>query len=223
MSRRGPALGRGRRIERISSAAQRSLPLRLGMHMSGVDSHVPAAGLIVPEPEPEPSLPAFPSLGVSIDVLEQVLALCGAGAAAASVATTSCVCHEIVRQLTVPAGWADNASITNPEKGYYAHEYVRLVADRASVKSGSCASQSIRAHAGAPPGTRSYAKMLAADPATRHMVGTATCFVSHAWQYRFRDLVAALRVRSIVHGSCRLAPRVIFAAAISFFDKKPSL
>ena len=44
-----------------------------------------------------------------------------------------------------------------------------------------------------PPGTRSMCDLLAADPATVHLVGRPTHFLSHAWLYTFRNVVAALR------------------------------
>ena len=113
------------------------------------------------------SMPAFPKLGVRLEVLVQLVKLAPVGA------TTNLVCHEVVRQRTVTAGWLDVPRLTDPVKGYYAHTY-RLV-----TATGVAADRD-----GAPPGTRSYAQVLQSELATRHLVADATHFVSHAWKYR---------------------------------------
>ena len=112
-------------------------------------------------------MPAFPKLGVTLEVLVQLVKLAPVGA------TTNLACHEVVRQRTVTAGWLDVPRLTDPVKGYYAHTY-RLV-----TATGVAADRD-----GAPPGTRSYAQVLQSELATRHLVADATHFVSHAWKYR---------------------------------------
>jgi hypothetical protein len=41
-------------------------------------------------------------------------------------------------------------------------------------------------------GTQSYCDFLAANPATAHFVGKPTGFLSHAWSYKFEDVVTGL-------------------------------
>ena len=43
-----------------------------------------------------------------------------------------------------------------------------------------------------PPGTQAYVDVLQSDPGTRGQVGKANAFVSHAWQYAFVPVIAAL-------------------------------
>lgn len=44
----------------------------------------------------------------------------------------------------------------------------------------------------------SYAELLAWDPKTKNQVGPCTVFVSHAWKYKFEDLVAG--IKEFIHG-----------------------
>jgi tetratricopeptide (TPR) repeat protein len=89
----------------------------------------------------------------------------------------------------VPTGWLDIAELINPEKRWYKHSY----RDEAT---GSV-------QTAAPVGTHSYCEMLLADTVTADMVGKPTIFFSHAWLYRFQNVVAALRsfVDSLPHDS----------------------
>ena len=121
-------------------------------------------------------LPAFPTLGVSLKVLTDLANACCVDT------TTNFACHEIVRQRTVPHGWVDIPTIVDKGKGWYAHTYQNT---RTKVE-----------QSGAPAGTRSYAEMLRGTQllADKVLVGNATHFVSHAWKYRFRDVVDALQV-----------------------------
>ena len=59
-----------------------------------------------------------------------------------------------------------------------------------------------------PPGTRSFCEQLLAAPATRGDVGTPTVFLSHAWLFKFRNVVAALR--SFVDGLPAGSPQQFF-------------
>ena len=107
---------------------------------------------------PSSSGPAFPKLGVRLEVLEQL--------AREGASTTNQLCHEIVRQRTVPAGWEDVPRVSDPARGFYAHAYRQRGADRTQDA--------------APPGTRALTGVLLADPATAALVGDATHFVSPA-------------------------------------------
>eukprot|EP01048_Picozoa_sp_COSAG05_P009490 COSAG05_NODE_784_length_7362_cov_36.913810_1_plen_741_part_00 len=107
--------------------------------------------------------------------------------------TTSDICHALIKPATVPAGWTDEAmQITVNEHGddirgrrWYRHSYREVASGQAQDE--------------APPGTRSYCELLLGDPATASMVGQPTLFLSHAWVFKFRNVVTALR-----HFVCRL-------------------
>jgi hypothetical protein len=43
-----------------------------------------------------------------------------------------------------------------------------------------------------PPNTRSLCEVMLANPATAHYVGTPTVFMSHAWQFSFNKVLAAM-------------------------------
>ena len=109
-------------------------------------------------PAPSSSGPVFPKLGVRLEVLEQL--------AREGASTTNQLCHEIVRQRTVTAGWEDVPRVSDPARGFYAHAYRQRGADRTQDA--------------APPGTRALTGVLLADPATAALVGDATHFVSPA-------------------------------------------
>ena len=136
--------------------------------------------LLPAEPEPcespaaaaAPS-PVFPNLGVRLQVLQRL-----ADAIPDAAFTTNQLCHEFVRQRTVPDDWTDVATLTDRARGYYAHSYRQRGTGLTQTR--------------APAGTRSYVQLLSADAKTRKLVGVATHFVSHAWKYTFRDVVAAL-------------------------------
>ena len=92
--------------------------------------------------------------------------------------TTSDVCHTVIKPLTTPEGWEDEAVRIDPEKSWYKHRYIK--------------GKEIREEP--PAGTFSYAEKLRNDPDTAGWVGTPNHFVSHAWNYMFVDVVAALAV-----------------------------
>ena len=125
-------------------------------------------------PKRRGKLPPFPRLGVRLEELERLAAKCPEGA------TTNLLCHEIVRQLTVPSAWRDVAAVSDAAKGWYSHQYEQP-------------SKPGKMHSNAPKGTRSYAELLQGDAETRPLAGAATHFVSHAWSFIFGDVVAALR------------------------------
>ena len=116
--------------------------------------------------------PAFPNLGVRLQVLRQL-----ARDVPDASFTTNQLCHELVRQQTTPYGWQDVPELSDPVRGYYAHRYLERTGHTQTRP---------------PTGTRAYTQVLLADPATQHLVGIATHFVSHAWKYTFRDMVAGL-------------------------------
>eukprot|EP01047_Picozoa_sp_COSAG01_P003468 COSAG01_NODE_103_length_26263_cov_31.957728_12_plen_744_part_00 len=135
------------------------------------------------EPEPEQpevrarSGPPFSNLGISLVGLEDFLAT--HGAAIGEGTTTSDVCHAVIKPLTTPPGWACEAALIDAEKRWYRHRYVDAGSGAASDR--------------APPGTCSYLQRLRRAPETAAFVGAPTVFLSHAWTYKFRNVVAALR------------------------------
>ena len=50
-----------------------------------------------------------------------------------------------------------------------------------------------------PAGTRSYCAAIASDAALAPLVGRPTVFLSHAWGFRFRKLLAALEAFDAAH------------------------
>jgi tetratricopeptide (TPR) repeat protein len=161
----------------------------------------------VPGPEPQPesdpvgapaplaraqSGPAFPNLGITLDGMDCFLAT--HGAAIGEDATTSDVCHTVLKVLTTPRGWICEATVTDPQKGWYRHRYVH-------AESGA-------AYECAPAGTCSYLQLMQRAPETAAFVGAPTVFLSHAWSYKFRDVIGALR--SYVAGLPAGAPNPFF-------------
>jgi hypothetical protein len=101
--------------------------------------------------------------------------------------TTSDICHAYLKPATVPPGWVDAAELIKVDaegndisgRCWYTHTYREIATGRTQPD--------------APPGTRSFCALLEADPATAHLVGKPTHFLSHAWLYKFPNLVEALR------------------------------
>ena len=92
--------------------------------------------------------------------------------------TTSDVCHREIKPATTPDGWECRPKVTDAAKGWYSHSYKET------------ATQAVQDEP--PPGTKSYLSVLQSEPATRGQVGPANAFVSHAWQFNFLTVVAAL-------------------------------
>lgn len=134
----------------------------------------PAAGSDAAAP---PSAAEYARHGIAVEGLEALLA--EHGGAIAEDATTSDVCHALIKPLTVPAGWADEYELIDATKRWYTHRYREQATGAAQDA--------------APPGTRSYCELLLASAATAAYVGRPTIFLSHAWMFRFRNVVAALR------------------------------
>ena len=90
---------------------------------------------------------------------------------------------------TLPPGWgASWAEVTNAAHSWYTHHYV----DDATGRERTRADAEGRPQPSPPPGTFSLCARLAADPATAHLVGAPTHFVSHAHTYGARDFLGAL-------------------------------
>ena len=126
-----------------------------------------------------PNVEEYCRYGISVDGLLHVLKMFDPP----DDTTTSDICHAHVKPATVPDGWIDKAELTNVEKRWYSHQYQNqslAAADRAW-------------QAQAPNGTRSFCELLEANPATARFVGAPTHFLSHAWSYKFKDVVAGLR------------------------------
>ena len=125
--------------------------------------------------------------GIAVEALEALLEEVGADA------TTSDVCHAVVKPATTPAGWwTSRRSSTRRGAG-------TPTATAAPTRRAPPPTRRPRRSTSAPPastpppGTRSYCALLRARPATAHLVGAPTLFLSHAWLYRFAEVVAALR------------------------------
>eukprot|EP01047_Picozoa_sp_COSAG01_P102419 COSAG01_NODE_32012_length_587_cov_5.768443_1_plen_191_part_10 len=148
-----------------------------------------------PEPmrQPEPETAALPTAveyarhGIAVEALEAFLREHTERGALTADSTTSDACHALVKPATVPPGWVDEPEpLTIDAHGndirsrcWYKHRYRRREGGEAQGT--------------APPGTRSYCQLLLDDPATAHLVGRPTIFFSHAWLYKFANVVAALR------------------------------
>ena len=139
--------------------------------------------LTEPEPEPDGALvhtlsgPAFPNKGITLEGLEAFLS--SYEREITETTTTSDVCHATVKILTVTPGWTCVATLINPEKSWYKHQYVNNETGEKRDTS--------------PAGSSSYLDLLQKDPQTAVYVGRPTIFLSHAWTYKFRNLLAALR------------------------------
>jgi hypothetical protein len=92
--------------------------------------------------------------------------------------TTSDMCHAVIKPLTAPAGWECLPTLTDANRRWYSHEY----RERATG----------RTQATPPEGTRSMCEVMAADSVTARFVGKPNAFVSHAWLYKFKEVVEAL-------------------------------
>jgi hypothetical protein len=86
----------------------------------------------------------------------------------------------------VPPGWVDEPELLRCDdegndisaRRWYKHVYRQLATGETQSTP--------------PPGTRSMCDALAADPATAHLVGKPTHFLSHAWLYKILNVVGAL-------------------------------
>ena len=83
-----------------------------------------------------------------------------------------------IKPATVPEGWRDDAVVINKAKRWYKHTYVETATGKRQDT--------------APPGTRSFCEMLLESKQTAVYVGKPTHFLSHAWLYKFLNLIDAL-------------------------------
>ena len=133
---------------------------------------------------PPPDAAEFTAHGISVRGLQYVAEVATASGLGAD-STTSDICHAYVKPATVPTGWTDKVQLVEPTKRWYSHEYVReSTGEKQSL---------------APPGTRSFCAFLLASEVTAHMVGKPTVFLSHAWLYKFGNLVDALHLSQGSH------------------------
>ena len=122
-----------------------------------------------------PTAAQFIRFGASIELLHHIIVVFGVTADM----TTSDVCHKLLKPATTPEGWEDLATLTNAEKRWYDHRY-------RNTSTGETRDD-------APPGTRSYCAAALCHAMTADWVGQPTHFVSHAWKYKFVEVVRALR------------------------------
>jgi tetratricopeptide (TPR) repeat protein len=135
--------------------------------------------------------PEFPNVGICIEGLEQ---FARDHPEITPKHSTSAVCHTVIKPMTVPDGWLDKAVLTNPEKGWYSHEYL----DRGTGK----------LQKAAPVGTSSYCEKLRDNSHTSHLVAEPTVFFSHAWGFCFLNVLAAMR--AFVDAQPPGSPQVFF-------------
>jgi hypothetical protein len=137
--------------------------------------------------------PPFPNVGVSLEGLEFCLSIFDPEITEDT--TTSDVCHAIIKPQTAPPGWVCEPELINPEKRWFKHRYINVADPNITADT-------------APPGTRSFLQKLKADPQTAPFIGTPTVFLSHAWTYKFRNVIAA--VRNYVNALPERAPKPFF-------------
>ena len=159
---------------------------------------------------------AYYKYGVSAEGLRWVVDHCGV----APEDTTSDVCHRILKPATVGEGWENIPVLTNAELRYYDHEYRSLATGTVlhcgfqqsdipppgsrpycevrqshrcrfvwrrfgrHVFPSDCCVVAARGH--------DFTQVLLQDPNTVAFVGSPNIFVSHAWSYKFVDVVQVL-------------------------------
>eukprot|EP01043_Picozoa_sp_COSAG02_P052370 COSAG02_NODE_5629_length_4171_cov_2.909180_1_plen_574_part_00 len=139
-------------------------------------------------PCPRGSGPPFPRMGVSIEgvlliqsMFENVLT---------EDTTTSDICHLIVRPLTCDPRYRDISTATHRLHGWYSHRYVVRGSEMQTLPATVDAPD-------APSATwsvsRSWCDLLCTDPAKAKWGAPATGFFSHAWSFKFCDVVGALK------------------------------
>ena len=167
-------------------------PLLFAAHGSGGDSIT--ADAVAAMPATLLSAEEFCRWGISLEGLRRFASEHKANIREET--TTSDVCHAIIKHdaRTLPAGCRIYTELTDPAKRYYSHSYSHAGDAAASKQS-------------APPaGTRSYCAAIASwSPQRptcqgwRQLVGRPTVFLSHAWGFRFRKLLAALEAFDAAH------------------------
>ena len=114
--------------------------------------------------------------GISVPGIRHVVTQFGIG----PTTTTSDLCQLHIKPNggTVPPGWTDDPEVTNAEKGYYKHTYVK---DHTAQRLDA-----------APNGTKSMCEVLLENPETARFVGKPNRFLSHAWLFVVLNLLAGL-------------------------------
>eukprot|EP01047_Picozoa_sp_COSAG01_P055315 COSAG01_NODE_6145_length_3825_cov_7.907944_2_plen_311_part_00 len=131
-----------------------------------------------------------PLTGISLDGLLHLVELLGPRLTAET--ATSDVCHAFIKPMTMPDGWSDEATLTDAARRWYKHNYRHAASGERRARP--------------PPGTRSLCVLWSQEAATAAFVGRPTHFLSHAWTYKFLNLVDALKlfVESRPEGSARV-------------------
>jgi hypothetical protein len=137
-----------------------------------------------------PTAEEYARWGISVDGLEEFLTANAAEITDKS--TTSDVCNTVIKPHTTPVGWVDELTLINPEEAWYTHRY-RCIATGEIQDA-------------APKGSISYCERMR-ERGSVH-VGRPTVFLSHAWKYGFRNVVAALR--AFVDSQTEGSPTVFF-------------
>ena len=128
----------------------------------------------VPAAASDNGMPTFPDRGVTVEVMEAILR----DDRITALSTTDLVCHTILKPATVPPGWEE-------------------LIDTQPMPWGTLYKASYRQHGTGliqhtpPAGTLCLADKLAA--VGHSGIGKANVFFSHAWKFRFADVVAAMR------------------------------
>ena len=148
-----------------------------------------------PEPAPEPApageastSPAdaaaaeefkkYVAYGLTVGGLRHVAKEFGIGADV----TTSDLCQLHIKGRTLPPHYTSEPRLVDATNRYYNHTYYH------TPDEGSAPVQC----EGPPTDTCSMAEVMLRNPSTARFVGKPTHFLSHAWLYRFLNLVAAL-------------------------------
>ena len=120
------------------------------------------------------SEPSFPSAGVTVETMEAILRderIC-------SSTTTDEVCHTIIKPSTVPLGWVETVQPKSMSWGtMYVTAYKNLSTGERFPHP--------------PAGTAALSDVLQAHGHTG--IGKANVFFSHAWKFKFVDVVMTMR------------------------------
>jgi hypothetical protein len=120
------------------------------------------------------STPNFPDGGVTVNIMEGILR----DERIAADSTTDIVCHTIIKPATVPPGWEEIVTpVAKPWGTLYQATYKNLTTGKLQSTP--------------PPGTSCLCDKLMA--AGHRGAGKANVFFSHAWKFKFVDVVAAMR------------------------------
>ena len=144
-----------------------------GRESAGAHSCQPAMAVELPR-KPDVGELHFPSGGITVETMEAILRderICAS-------TTTDEVCHTIIKPATVPAGWVE---IVQPKAVSWGTMYV--------TKYKNLTTGELSPHP--PPGTGALSDVL--QRLGHSGIGKATVFFSHAWKFKFVDVVMAMR------------------------------